>query len=191
VAVTKGFGAEVVAAAVASGVSDLGENYAQELLAKAPRAPGGVRWHFLGAIQTNKVARLAPIVGSWHAVDRPGAGDAVARHRPGAEVFVEVNVTGDPAKHGCRPAETDALVDHLRARGLDVRGLMTLAPPGDRSGSRAAFGRLAGLARSLGLAELSMGMSDDFEEAVAEGATTVRLGRALFGARPGVRPARR
>ena len=184
VAVTKGFGADAVVTAVACGVSDLGENYAQELLAKAPKAPGGVQWHFLGAIQTNKVARLAPVVAAWHALDRRAAVDALARHRPGAEVFVEVNVTGDPAKHGVHPAATPKLVDYSRDRGLDVRGLMAVGAYADKAGSRAAFARLAGLARKLGLAELSMGMSDDFEEAVAEGATTVRLGRALFGPRP-------
>lgn len=190
VAVTKGFGADVVTATVAAGVRDLGENYAQELQAKAAGAPSGVRWHFLGTLQTNKVARVASLVAEWHAVDRAVAGDVLARHRAGAAVFVEVNVTGDPAKHGCRPAGTGALVEHLRARALDVRGLMAVGPLGDHSSSRAAFSRLAGLARELELTELSMGMSDDFEAAVEEGATTVRLGRALLGPRPGLGPGR-
>jgi pyridoxal phosphate enzyme (YggS family) len=191
VAVTKGFGVEAVAAAVAAGVRDIGENYAQELLAKVPGAPQGVRWHFLGPVQTNKVGRLSALVDTWHAVDRPVAGDAIARHRPGAAVFVQVNVAGEDTKHGCRPAVAPGLVEHLRQRGLDVRGLMTIGPAGDRPASRAAFRRLAALAREVGAEELSMGMSDDFDIAVEEGATTVRLGRVLFGPRPGAGPARR
>lgn len=191
VAVTKGFGVEMVAAAAAAGLRDIGENYAQELLAKVPGSPPGLRWHFLGNVQTNKVGRLAAVVDEWEAVDRPVAGDAIARHRPGAAVLVQVNVTGEASKHGCRPAAAPALVEHLRQRELDVRGLMTVAPAGDPAGSRAAFGRLASMAGDLGLAELSMGMSDDFEIAAEEGATTVRLGRALFGPRPGAGPARR
>ncbi len=191
VAVTKGFGIDVVEAAVGAGLADLGENYAQELQAKANDAPPGVRWHFLGVLQTNKAARLAPLVSEWEAVDRPVAGDAIARHRQGAVVFVEVNVTGDPARHGCRPSGAAPLVDHLRSRGLDVRGLMAVGPAGDHDASRDAFRRLAQLGRQLGLGELSMGMSDDYEVAIEEGATTVRLGRALFGPRPGAGPARR
>ncbi len=191
VAVTKGFGVEMVLAVAGAGILNVGENYAQEMLAKVPGAPSGVRWHFLGPIQTNKVSRLSRVVHRWHGVDRPVAGDAIARHQPGAGVFVEVNVTGDPSKHGCRPPVTAALVDLLRERGLDVRGLMTIGPQGDRRASRAAFRRLATMADDLGLPELSMGMSEDFETAVEEGATTVRLGRALFGPRPGAGPARR
>lgn len=191
VAVTKGFGAEMVAAAVAAGVVDIGENFAQELLAKAPAAPPPVRWHFLGPVQTNKVGRLARVVATWEAVERPVAGDAIARHRPGAEVFVQVNISGESSKHGCRPAVTGALVDHLRQRGLDVRGLMAIGPAGDTAAARAGFRRLAEMARQMGLPELSMGMSDDFEAAVEAGSTTVRLGRALFGPRPGAGPARR
>jgi pyridoxal phosphate enzyme (YggS family) len=191
VAVTKGFGVEMVAAVATAGVLDVGENYAQEMLAKVPGAPAEVRWHFLGPIQTNKVSRLSRVVHRWHGVDRPVAGDTIARHQPGAGVFVQVNLTGEPSKHGCRPPVTAALVEHLKERGLDVRGLMTIGPQGDRRASRAAFRRLAAMANQLALPELSMGMSEDFEIAVEEGATTVRLGRALFGPRPGAGPARR
>jgi uncharacterized pyridoxal phosphate-containing UPF0001 family protein len=191
VAVTKGFGVEMVAAVAGARLLDVGENYAQEMLAKVPGAPPAVRWHFLGPIQTNKVSRLSRVVHRWHGVDRPVAGDAIARHQPGAGVFVQVNVTGEPNKHGCRPTVAAALVEHLRERGLDVRGLMTVGPQGDRRASREAFRRLATMAQRLGLPELSMGMSEDFEVAVEEGATTVRLGRALFGPRPGAGPARR
>lgn len=185
VAVTKGFGVDAVEAAVAAGAPDVGENYAQELLAKAGEAPAGVRWHFLGSVQRNKVRRLGSVVSAWHGVDRPAAGDAIASASPGATVFVEVNVSGAPGRPGCTPSELDALVEHCRGLPLDTAGLMTVAPPGDTGRARECFRWLAGAARRLGLAQLSMGMSDDFEVAVEEGATTLRLGRALFGPRPG------
>jgi hypothetical protein len=184
VAVTKGFGNDAVAAAVAAGLLDVGENYAQELLEKTGAASPDVRWHFLGAVQRNKVARLSPWVRAWHGLDRPPAADAVAKASPGVEVFIEVNLSGVASRPGCAPEDVDALVGHCRALPLDVSGLMAVGPAGDLEGSRECFRYLARQARQLGLRELSMGMSDDFEAAVAEGATTLRLGRVLFGPRP-------
>ena len=183
VAVTKGFGVDAVRSAVAAGIDDIGENQAQQLLAKVDEGvPAGTRWHYLGAVQRNKVKRLAPHVALWHAIDRPAAGSEVARHRPGAAVLVQVNVSGDEGRPGCGWAEAGPLVDRLRAEGLDVRGLMGVASRG--GGARDQFRRLAGLRDDLGLAELSMGMSGDLEVAVEEGATIVRVGSALFGPRP-------
>jgi uncharacterized pyridoxal phosphate-containing UPF0001 family protein len=190
VAVTKGWTGETVEAARSAGLPDVGENYAQELLAKASPEQG-VRWHFLGPVQRNKVKRLAPLVSSWHAIDRPVAADAVAAASPGVEVLVEVNLTGITGRPGCAPDEVPGLVEHCRNRPLDVSGLMTVAPARDPAGARQCFRRLAGLARQLGLRELSMGMSDDFEVAAQEGATTLRLGRILFGSRPSLRSAPR
>ncbi len=189
VAVTKGFGPEAVVAARDAGVLDAGENYAQELLAKDEvlrrSGPGdpGVRWHFLGAIQRNKVAGLAPVVSCWQSVARAVEGEAIARRRPGAAVLVEVDTTGVPGRNGCAPGAVAALVADLRAGGLDVEGLMTVAPVGPDA-ARVAFRAVRALADDLGLVERSMGMSDDLELAVAEGATMVRVGRALFGDRP-------
>lgn len=184
VAVTKGFGPEAVAAAGSAGLPDVGENYAQELLAKAPAAPPGTRWHFLGPVQRNKVARLAPHVTCWHGIDRGPAGEAVARAAPGCEVMVQVNVTGAAGRPGCRPQDVGDLVAELRRLDVDLSGLMAVGPAGDPEDSRPHFRWLARQAAELGLRELSMGMSDDFEVAVAEGATTLRLGRVLFGPRP-------
>ena len=184
VAVTKGFGPDAVMAARHAGLSDVGENYAQELLGKVPSVPTGMNWHFLGAIQRNKVAKLARTVSTWHSIDRPAAADSVSAASPGAEVFVEVNVTGQAGRHGCAPAEVDDLVAHVRSLPLQLRGLMTVGPAAVGEGSRECFGWRSARARDLGLRELSMGMSDDFELAVAEGATTLRLGRVLFGPRP-------
>lgn len=191
VAVTKGFGPEAVRAALEAGLADVGENYAQELVGKAAEIAEPVRWHFLGAPQRNKIPALAPLVALWQGVDRGEVLDTIARRRPGASVLVEVNVAGDEAKHGCRPGDAAGLVERGRDLGLDVRGLMTVAPAGDRHGAQRCFAELAGMAGGLGLKELSMGMSDDFDLAVAEGATMVRLGRALFGPRPGPARARR
>lgn len=185
VAVTKGFGREAVAAARRAGLADVGENYAQELLAKAPAAEEGTRWHFLGPVQRNKVGRLAPYVSAWHGIDRPAAADAVAVAAPGVEVLVQVNVTEDPGRPGCRPEDLAGLVAHVRELPVELSGLMAVGPVPVGDGSRRCFRWLAERAAELGLRELSMGMSEDFEMAVAEGATTLRLGRLLFGARPG------
>ena len=184
VAVTKGFGVEAVRRAVAAGLRDVGENQAQQLLAKVHEGvPAEVRWHFLGPVQRNKVKKLAPHVTLWHGVDREAAGEELARHRPGADVLVQVNLSGDPSRPGCRWADAATLVERLRTLGLSVRGLMGVATrDGD---ARSEFRRLAALRTKLGLEELSMGMSGDLEVAVEEGATIVRVGSALFGPRPG------
>jgi uncharacterized pyridoxal phosphate-containing UPF0001 family protein len=127
------------------------------------------------------VAALAPLVDLWQSVDRIELGRAIAGRVPGAAVLAEVNVADDPAKAGVAPAAAAALVDGLRSEGLAVGGLMTIPAAG--RDPRPAFAALAALADRLGLAEVSMGMSDDFETAVEEGATIVRVGRAIFGPR--------
>jgi PLP dependent protein len=185
VAVTKGFGSDAVDAAITAGLLDVGENYAQELLAKAENSSADARWHFLGQVQRNKVRRLAPLVRTWHAIDRIAAAESVAGAEPGAEIMIQVNVIGVPSKPGCPPEEVDSLVARCRRLPLDVSGLMAVGPAGDVEGTRKSFRWLAERARWLGLRELSMGMSDDYEIAIAEGATTLRLGRVIFGPRPG------
>ena len=189
-AVTKGFGPELAVAAAEAGLVDLGENYAQELVAKAPvlaSAGADVRWHFIGRLQRNKVRALAGIVHLWQTIDRVELGLEVARRAPGALVLVQVNVSDEPQKGGCAPAEAPRIVAELRDAGLDVRGLMTVGRTGDPADARAGFRILRRLADDLDLPVRSMGMSGDLEAAVAEGATLVRVGSALFGPRPGVR----
>jgi len=193
VAVTKGFGPDAVSAAVGAGLVACGENYAQELVTKA--ADGAlrgvdVRWHFLGRIQRNKVRSLAPLVQLWQGVDRLDAGREVARRAPGAGVLVQVDLAGGEGRNGCGWDDAPGLVAALRGEGLDVRGLMGVASP-DPAAARPQFRRLRRLADELALAEISMGMSDDLEVAVEEGATMVRIGRGLFGARPDGAQARR
>jgi hypothetical protein len=190
VAVTKGFGPEAVVAARAAGLHDIGENYADELVAKAAElgdTSPSTTWHFLGAIQRNKVARLAPIVGMWQSVSRVEEGARIARFAPDATVLVEVDTTGLPERNGCPPDGVRALVPRLRDAGLDVRGLMTVAAPGPGAAA-SAFDTVRSLADELGLVERSMGMTDDLEAAVRAGTTMVRIGRALFGERPAKRP---
>ncbi|HKX70435.1 MAG TPA: YggS family pyridoxal phosphate-dependent enzyme [Acidimicrobiales bacterium] len=190
VAVTKGFDAAVVRAALAAGLVDVGESYVQELVAKAAeldRDRSGEprpRWHFVGRLQRNKVRKAAPHVALWHSVDRLALGAEIARCAPGASVLVQVNASGEATKAGCPPSEAPALVDGLRDLGLDVQGLMTIAPAGPAAAARATFRSLREVAGSLGLRELSMGMSGDLEVAVEGGATMVRVGTDLFGPRP-------
>jgi pyridoxal phosphate enzyme (YggS family) len=189
VAVTKGFGPDVARAAADAGLLDLGENYAQELVAKASAladspASGPIRWHAIGRLQRNKVRALAGLVALWQSVDRFELGAEVARRAPGAAVLVQVNVSDEPQKGGCRPDEVADLVARLGDLGLQVRGLMTVGRTGPPSVVRPGFARLRGLADDLDLPVRSMGMSGDLEAAVAEGATMIRVGSALFGPRP-------
>jgi uncharacterized pyridoxal phosphate-containing UPF0001 family protein len=146
--------------------------------------PPAVRWHYLGALQRNKVNRLAGRVALFEGIDRLDEGVALARRAPGASVLVEVDTAGRPGRGGVPPAEVPALVGALRALDLSVEGLMTVAPPGGGAPARHAFSAVATLRDDLGLAEASMGMTDDLELAVAAGSTMVRVGRALFGSRP-------
>ncbi len=179
--------ATTLAATLAAGLVDYGENRAQELLAKAVELDDAVpapRWHFLGRLQRNKVAALAPRVTLWHSVDRLELGVAIARRAPGARILVEVNVAREDQKGGCDLDALSGLTDDLRALELQVAGLMTV-PPADLD-PRPFFAELRARAEGLEVGELSMGMSGDFEIAIEEGATIVRVGRALFGARPPV-----
>src|SRR5262249_49623881 len=188
VAVTKGQPAKAVAAAVDAGLDDIGENYAQELTAKAGEVDAGVRGHFIGQLQRNKGRQVAHLVSVWQSVDRLRLGEAIARHQPGAVVLVQVNLTDDPDRGGTKPGLAAGLVDGLRDLGLDVRGLMAVAPEGDQATARAGFQIVRDLADKLSLPERSIGMSNDFEAAVQEGSTMVRLGTVLFGSRPRLAP---
>lgn len=190
-AVTKGFGPEAIAAAVTAGCPSVGENYAQELLAKlvaldALDALEGRRpeVHFIGRLQSRKVRALAAVVDVWQTIDRPVLVDEVARRAPGARIMVQVNVSEEPQKGGCAPGEAPALVTAAREAGLDVEGLMTVGRTGPPDAAREGFRILRLLADEVGVRQRSMGMSEDLEVAVSEGSTMVRVGTALFGDRP-------
>ena len=193
VAVTKGFGIDAVEAASAAGLVDVGENYAQELAEKADKASAGTdrRWHFLGRVQRNRVRLIAAAVHLWQGVDRMSAGEEIARRAPGAKVLVQVRIAGDDGRNGCEPDDVPELVERLDDLGLDVRGLMAVGPAGPPELARPGFRKVSALADRLGLVERSMGMTDDLGVAVEEGSTMVRVGRGLFGARPGAPKLRR
>jgi pyridoxal phosphate enzyme (YggS family) len=192
VVVTKQVGVADVRAALAAGAVDLGENRAQDLVAKAAVLEGGgvhLRWHFIGRLQRNKVRVAAPFVALWESVDRDDLAAEIGRRAPGAAVLVQTNLGEEPQKGGCPPDGVEALVEACRNHGCRVDGLMTVPPAvGD---PRPVFARLRQIADDLGLRECSMGMSGDFELAIAEGATMVRVGSAIFGPRPGLADARR
>lgn len=186
VAVTKGHGLEACAAALANGLMDLGESYAPELVAKAadPRL-AGVRWHFVGGLQTGRIRLVAGLVHLWQSVDRAKLVTEISRRAPGARVLVQVALSDEPGKAGCQPAEAPGLVRQAQDAGLAVIGLMGVGPGvGGPEAARPGFRGLRALATDLGLATVSMGMSRDVPVALAEGATLLRVGTALFGPRP-------
>jgi pyridoxal phosphate enzyme (YggS family) len=183
-AVTKGFGAEAIEAALAAGCVAIGENYAQELLAKRAAA-ARAEVHFIGQLQTNKVRQVAGLVDVYETVDREHLAREIVKRDPGARVLVQVDTTGEPGKGGCPIAELDALVAFAGESGLDVRGLMTVGPTdGGPEAARPGFRAVRAALDRLGLEICSMGMTDDLDVAVQEGSTQIRVGTALFGARP-------
>lgn len=182
--VTKTFGVEACWAAYRAGCPAVGENYAKEIVAKfgGIDRPFGV--HFIGQLQTNKVRMLAPIVAVYETVDRLSLAAELGKRVPGARVMIQVDTTGEPGKGGCRLAEVPALVESAARAGLEVIGLMTVGPTeGGPEAARPGFRAVRALIDRLGLTVCSMGMTSDLEVAVQEGATEVRVGSALFGAR--------
>ena len=187
VAVTKTHPFRVMEAAVAAGCDALGENYVQEIVSKLGGSPPPGPLHMIGAIQSNKVRKIDGLVSLWQSVDRASVIDEIGR-RAGmggcADILLQVNTTGETTKGGCLPGEVDALRERAEAAGLRVLGLMTIGPTGGATtASESAFGMLRALCDRGGLAVCSMGMTDDFEIAVACGSTMVRIGSALFGSR--------
>lgn len=178
--------------AYAAGQRDFGENYVQELTAKAAALSDlpGLRWHVIGPLQRNKVKQVVPVASLVHTVDRPQLAEEIDRRAAAAgrvvPVLIEVNAGGEASKAGCAPSEAAALAAAVRGLPhLELRGLMTIPPDTeDREQARPYFKALRALRDALGdLPELSMGMSHDFEIAVEEGATIVRVGTAIFGSR--------
>jgi pyridoxal phosphate enzyme (YggS family) len=195
-AVSKTQPAEAVAALAAAGQAAFGENYVQEALGKQGALAGlALEWHLIGHLQSNKAREAATHFDWVQTLDRSKLVAALARHRPPGmaplNVLIQVNVDDEASKHGCRPDEVDGLAALVAAEPtLALRGLMAIpAPHRDVARRRDAFRRMKGLfdalaARHPGVDTLSMGMSDDLDLAIAEGATMVRIGTALFGARP-------
>ena len=197
-AVAKTFPAAAVREVVQAGIVDIGENYVQEMLQKREELPDpGIRWHFIGHLQSNKTKYLAEWVHLIHTVDNIGVAAEINKrgnssHRV-IDILVEVNTTGESSKFGVRPEQTAEFVRSLaRLEHMRVKGLMTIGPflP-DPEGSRPMFRQLRMLKEEVAalkqenvdMHHLSMGMTGDFEVAIDEGATIVRIGTAIFGSR--------
>ena len=186
---------EVVSAALAAGLHDFGENYVQEGVTKITAVPRtGVAWHFIGRLQSNKSRAVAEHFDWVHTVDRPGLAERLSAqrpfHGPALQVCLQVKLADEPGKAGVAPAALPALAAAVATLPrLRLRGLMCIPPPhDDEAEQRRAFAQLRGLRDALNaqghaLDVLSMGMSADFEAAILEGATHVRVGTAIFGPR--------
>lgn len=197
VAVTKTVSAAVVTEALAAGVTDIGENRVQEAAEKFPELAYPVRRHLIGHLQTNKVRHVSKLFDLIHSVDRRRLVDALSKRAQSEgctfECLIQVNVAGEESKYGVSPAAAPGLVAHAgAAAGVEVKGLMTIAPYETEEGElRRIFGGLRELSTTIrkaslpgvSMEHLSMGMSNDFEVAVEEGATLVRVGSAIFGPR--------
>ena len=191
-AVSKTKPAQAVLEAYAAGMLDFGENYLQEALGKqAELTDLPLSWHFIGPIQSNKTRAIAENFAWVHSVDRLKIAQRLSEQRPAdlppLNICIQVNVSGEASKSGCTPADLPALADAISALPrLKLRGLMAIPEPTeDRTAQDAAFAAVRDLQNSLNLPldTLSMGMSHDLESAIAQGATWVRIGTALFGAR--------
>jgi pyridoxal phosphate enzyme (YggS family) len=195
VAVSKSQTAESMRLAATAGVTDFGENYLQEALPKMDRlADLGLRWHFIGAIQSNKTRAIAERFDWVHSIDRASVARRLSEqrpfHAPPLNLCIQVELIAEPNKSGVDPAQVAELAAAAAVLPrVRLRGLMCIPPPlPDPAAGRAMFARLRGLLEELNasghkLDTLSMGMSADFESAIAEGATLVRVGTAIFGAR--------
>lgn len=181
---------ELIREAYAAGQRDFGENYAQELRDKAEELEDlkDIRWHAIGPLQSNKAKYIAKIAHAFHAVDNFRIAEELAKRRglPKLKLFIEVNVGGELTKSGVAPTEARGLYDEVRALpNVEVVGLMSLPPlMSDVNALRPYFRKLRTVASQLGLKELSTGTTADFEVAIEEGATIVRVGTAIFGERP-------
>jgi pyridoxal phosphate enzyme (YggS family) len=187
--VSKTFGAEAIRPVIAAGQRAFGENRVQEAKAKWPalRAEfADIELHLIGPLQSNKAAEAVALFDAIHSIDRDKIAGAIAaemtRQGRRLRLLVQVNTGAEPQKAGILPQEADAFVARCRmVHGLAIDGLMAIPPAGENPGPH--FALLAEIARRLELPSLSMGMSGDFEKAIAFGATDVRVGSAIFGAR--------
>ena len=188
IAVTKVFPADFVEEAIAAGIADIGENRVQEARDKKPLVHGSARWHLIGHLQSNKAKDAVRLFDVIQTVDSVELAQKIARAAEAAgkrqEILLQVNIGNEEQKSGAATAEVPALVQALRGiAGIDLRGLMAIPPLGTAEETRRYFRELRALRDEAGVEQLSMGMSEDFEAAIEEGATIVRVGRAIFGSR--------
>ncbi len=183
VAVTKTFNADAIKAVAACGLSNVGENYVNELVAKHQELGElPLRWQFLGHIQSNKIPKILRCADVVAGVSRVVELEAFAQREAQNTLYLQVDFTNSAGRNGATPDQIPELASVAQSLGLRVEGLMTVAPVG-RQAAQEAFRSLGDLADRLGLPVRSMGMSEDFEDACRLGATEIRLGRALLGSR--------
>jgi pyridoxal phosphate enzyme (YggS family) len=184
VVVSKGRSRDQIMAVYDEGHRDFGENRAQELAAKAPDLPSDIRWHFIGPLQRNKVHLVRPLVVKLHSMDRIRLARAwVSGEGPAPSALLEVNLGAEPQKHGFSTGEAMSAAGDMIDLGVDLRGVMTIPPQGEPAFPY--FSQLVRLRDELAerhpaIREVSAGMTDDYEEAIRAGATTIRVGRAIF-----------
>lgn len=188
VAVSKTFPAADVDHAIAAGMTDIGENKVQEARDKQPLVAGKARWHLIGHLQSNKAKDAVRLFDVIQAVDSIELAEKTARAAESAgkrqDVLLQVNIGRELQKSGAAPDGAPELARRMAAiPGLHLAGLMAIPPAGEAEDMRPYFGELRRMRDDLGLTELSMGMTDDFEVAIEEGATIIRVGRAIFGSR--------
>jgi pyridoxal phosphate enzyme (YggS family) len=196
VSVSKGHPEELIRLAYDAGMRVFGENYAQELAEKAARLSDlpDIRWRFIGHLQRNKIKLIERARATVDTVDSSRLAQAISKRAEArgatVELLVQVKLGNETQKSGCQPDEVPALVDAVRALpNVTLRGLMTVAPHlEDAEATRPFFAALRKLAEAQGLSELSMGMTHDLEQAVEEGSTMLRIGTAIFGPRPTMKP---
>ena len=188
VAVSKTFPADLIDEAIAAGITDVGENRVQEARDKKPLVRGSARWHLIGHLQTNKAKDAVKLFDVVQAVDSLDLAEKLARAAESQgktmEILLQVNIGDEPQKSGIARSDVDAIAKRASALSpLHLAGLMAIPPIGTADESRPYFRELRTMRDALGLKELSMGMSEDFEAAIEEGSTIVRVGRAIFGSR--------
>jgi len=184
-AVTKGFPKEAAVAAYQTGITLLGENYAQELIKKHEALPGlEVEWHMIGSLQRNKVRKLSEIVSVWQTVDRVSLLSEIAKYHPSAKVLIQINPLQIPNKAGCSIPEAEILLEQGAEMGLFVKGVMAVGMQGNLEETSKIFREAVDFAERFELPERSIGMTEDLEVAIDCGSTLLRVGRALFGDRP-------
>ena len=182
--VTKGFGAREVQAMLEVGLTQVGESYAQELLEKAKNITDNrINWHMIGRIQRNKVKKLSETVDLWHSVDREELIVEISKYKKEPKILIQVDMNDRSRQGGCSPEKVPGLIEFAADKDVNVEGLMTIGVDQDIEATKKVFAEMTKLSKKMGLKEISMGMSNDFEIAIDYGATILRVGRSIFGER--------
>ena len=182
--VTKGFGAREVQAMLEVGLTKIGESYAQEILEKRKMVTDNrIAWHMIGGVQRNKVRKLSETVDLWHSVDRKELITEISKYQINSKILIQVSLNDRHKQGGCSPEIVPDLIEFASDKGINVEGLMTIGVDQDIDATKNVFAELGKLSETMGLKEISMGMSNDFEIAIDYGATILRVGRSIFGER--------